>query len=689
MRIHKKNTFLFSINYIHYFSFSVFFLLFISCKNNPSTDLNHRIAKYNKLQPKFYEVEALKGRNALFKFLDSLDHTDYAKDSLYQLKKNEYLAFIYQADKSLDSAKFYANQLLPIIEKIGTVAQMPRDYSSVYFLLSDVNFSAGDYLEAYKWLYQGKKISEEYVDDCIESQFNYQLGNLFYKQGNFSKAKDLYQEAFNQSENCDSNFRSFYRRQEVLDNVALCYLNLKQADQAIIKLKEVLNFLELNEHRFPTQKQYFLIARGVIYGNMGQAYLLKKNYAQAQGLLEESIRINLLPKYDFRDAVLEKIHLGNLYLKINNLDAYQKLSQTLENDLKDSINLRDKAQLQADFYKLNSDYFFLKNDTSQAFKYLKLNYDLMNDIRSKKKAITQTSIEQQLKNIENQSNYELLKKRDTTKSIYLTTSIVIITMALAMMILIYWSWRKSNKTVAILKSLHEKIQLQAEELKDQNREKDKILRVVAHDLRNPIGGIYSVAKIMKMEGLEAKDEEMVNLIENTSQDALTLINEILEFTNGDLKELEKEKVHVHQLLNNTVALLRFKTDEKQQKLILNNTAIDVYVHANREKISRVLNNLIINASKFSKEEKTITISTQRDEQFLTISIQDEGMGIPAHVEKQIFEPFSSFKRTGTSGEKSFGMGLSISKQIIEAHDGKIWFERLENGTIFYVKLPLA
>lgn len=689
MRPSKKNTFRFDIRDILYFSFGLFFLLFLSCKKNTSSDLNQRIVKYNQLQSKFYEVEASGGKDALFQFLDSLDHTHLAKDSLYELKKKEYLAFIYQADKNLDSAKFYANQLLPSIEKIATVAAMPRDYSSIYFLLSDINFLAGDYLEAYKWLYLGKKISDEYVDDCNRSQFNYRLGNLFYQQGSFLKAKDLYQESFDQSINCDSNFRSFYRRQEVLDNVALCYLNLEQADQAIDKFNKVLDFLKINEKRFPNQNKYFLMARGVIYGNMGQAYILKKKYSKAQELLEESIRINLLPKCDFRDAIIEKIHLGNLYLNINNLEAYKKLSKTLQSDLQDSINLKDKEQIQANFYKLNSDYYFLKGDTSTAFKFLKLNYNLINDIEFKKKAIAKTSIEQQLKNIENQSNYELLKKKDNTKSAYLTTSIILITIALAMMMLIYWSWQKSNKTVALLKSLNKKINLQTEELKIQNLEKDKILRVVAHDLRNPIGGIYSVAKIMKMEGLEAKDEEMVTLIENTSQDALTLINEILEFTNDDLKELAKEKVHAHQLLNNIVALLRFKTDEKQQKLILHNTDIDVYISANREKISRVFNNLIINASKFTEKEKTITIFTKKDEHFLTISIQDEGMGIPDHIEKQIFEPFSSFKRTGTAGEKSFGMGLSISRQIVEAHYGKIWFERLSNGTIFHVQLPLA
>lgn len=689
MKLPAKKTFLHNLKIPLCFSFSLFFLLFSSCKKNTSTQLNQRIAEYNQLQPKFYEVDASGGRNALFKFLDSLDHTSKAKDPLYELKKKEYLAFIYQASKNLDSAKFYANQLLPIIEKIGTVAEMPRDYSSVYFLLSDVNFLSGDYLEAYKWLYQGKKISEEYVDDCNRSQFNYRLGNLFYKQGNFLKAKDLYKETFDQSSNCDSNFRSFYRRQEVLDNVALCYLSLEQPDEAISKFNEVLDFLEKNKSRFPKQKQYFLMARGVIYGNMGQAYMLKKNYNKAQELLKESILINLLPQCDKRDAVIEKIHLGELYLKLNDLTAYQTLASTLETDLQDSVNLWDKAQIRANFYKLNSDYYFQKKDISRAFKYLQLNYKLANAIELKNKAITQTSIEQQLKNIENQSNYELLKKQDSTKSIYLTTSIIIITMALAIMVLIYYSWRKSNKTVQILQSLNEKINLQTEELKAQNLEKDKILRVVAHDLRNPIGGIYSVAKIMQMEGLSPKDEEMVSLIENTSQDALTLINEILEFTDHDLKELEKEKVHVHQLLNNTVALLRFKTDEKQQQLILNNTAIDVFIYANREKITRVLNNLIINASKFTEKGKTITIFTQREPQFLTISIQDEGLGIPEHIENQIFEPFSSFKRVGTAGEKSFGMGLSISKQIVEAHAGRIWFERLPNGTIFHVKLPLA
>jgi signal transduction histidine kinase len=91
--------------------------------------------------------------------------------------------------------------------------------------------------------------------------------------------------------------------------------------------------------------------------------------------------------------------------------------------------------------------------------------------------------------------------------------------------------------------------------------------------------------------------------------------------------------------------------------------------------------------KFSPAQSSITIRLKEDNGVL-ISVHDRGIGIPATIASHLFDPFTPGKRKGTAGEQTFGLGLYISKQIVEAHGGRIWFESEEqNGTSFFVRLP--
>jgi signal transduction histidine kinase len=105
-------------------------------------------------------------------------------------------------------------------------------------------------------------------------------------------------------------------------------------------------------------------------------------------------------------------------------------------------------------------------------------------------------------------------------------------------------------------------------------------------------------------------------------------------------------------------------------------------------IWRVVSNLISNAIKFSPVGETIHLKCISEASHVQISVADHGIGIPDEIKDKVFNMFTEAKRSGTIGEKSFGLGLSICKQIIEKHHGKIWFEsKPGNGTTFYIKLP--
>jgi signal transduction histidine kinase len=92
--------------------------------------------------------------------------------------------------------------------------------------------------------------------------------------------------------------------------------------------------------------------------------------------------------------------------------------------------------------------------------------------------------------------------------------------------------------------------------------------------------------------------------------------------------------------------------------------------------------------KFSPEGSVINVALLDRQDTVLISVADHGIGIPENLRNQVFSMFTDAKRPGTSGEQSFGLGLAISRQIVEAHEGKIWFESNAGaGTTFYVELP--
>jgi two-component system sensor histidine kinase VicK len=211
---------------------------------------------------------------------------------------------------------------------------------------------------------------------------------------------------------------------------------------------------------------------------------------------------------------------------------------------------------------------------------------------------------------------------------------------------------------------------------------------VAHDLRNPIGGIASLTLAMEDDDFTPEQKELINIIRETSNDTLELISELLEVTNEGKSGLKKELVDINALLGKSIELLRFKAAEKNQHIELTLLEQPGEITISREKIWRVLSNLITNAIKFSPRGATIRVSITDGKKEILISVKDNGIGVPKKMQEEIFDMFTEAKRPGTAGEKSFGLGLSISKQIVENHGGRIWVEsKPGEGSIFYVSLP--
>jgi signal transduction histidine kinase len=181
---------------------------------------------------------------------------------------------------------------------------------------------------------------------------------------------------------------------------------------------------------------------------------------------------------------------------------------------------------------------------------------------------------------------------------------------------------------------------------------------------------------------------MLELIRTSSQHSIGIINDLLEVNfNQERKELQTAEVDLGLLLQQCVDLLRFKAKNKQQQIIVK-AETGVMVKADYDKIWRVVNNLVVNAIKFSLTGKKIHVFLDRMDDYVRVCVQDTGMGIPEELKDKVFDMFTEAKRTGTSGEQPYGLGLCINKQLVEAHGGNIWFESIQEvGTSFYFTLP--
>ena len=248
----------------------------------------------------------------------------------------------------------------------------------------------------------------------------------------------------------------------------------------------------------------------------------------------------------------------------------------------------------------------------------------------------------------------------------------------------------------------QELEVKNEELEKISNDKSKILGIVAHDLRSPIGGIFSLSKYISSDVKAVNSEEPVRfarlkesiefleIITDSSKYLLDLINDILDVSvieTGELT-LNIENIKYIPFLNKAIGIDKESAKNKNITIrVLLEIEYNIIICMDKIKISQVINNFLQNAIKFSHPFGKIILKVYDDGDYITTKVIDEGEGIPKLERNKLFKIFSKTSSTPTGGEKSNGLGLYISQRIIDAHDGIIGFEENENtGSIFYFKL---
>ena len=246
-----------------------------------------------------------------------------------------------------------------------------------------------------------------------------------------------------------------------------------------------------------------------------------------------------------------------------------------------------------------------------------------------------------------------------------------------------------------IKKSQEQIEKQNRQLKQVNHEKDRLMSIIAHDLRGPISAFTGLTDMMlnEVDNL-SKDElkEITHSIRDASVALSNLLDNLLEWSvlQRHGAEIRKNSFSLYTLVEKTFQQLSITAAGKGIKL-KNNTQPDLYVFADEKMIGTVLRNLISNGIKFTHSGGEVNINAKLNgSDDIVVHVRDTGVGIPSDKLMTIFNITQQYRTQGTNGEPSSGLGLILCHEPIKQNNGEIWVtSQTEGGTQFSFSVPAA
>ena len=525
--------------------------------------------------------------------------------------------------------------------------------------------------------------SQQYTDLLAASYSS--LGTSCLNRDSFHSAIEYYIKALNAYETLSTSdtkareeLSSFMI--DIYNNIGLIYTILKRCDDALVWLKKALR---ISIH--PRDRGYSYLTTGVCYyelsdlalalgyfkralifleinadifylnickEEMSKVYLKRKQYELALPLLENAWE--LFSKYKLPKETLSVIRkIAFIYLEQKNYHlAGQFLHQGL--DLVEKIN---NDQYLGEFYQTYSRFAFETGNSSEAYLYLEKSYELNNKVFNHNLLQNTTFLTAQFDSKQKAKDLEIYRL-------------------------------KNVELVNFQKALEQK----NDELVKINEEKNKILGMISHDMKNYIGASISAHELLTLRNPEMKENKYAKQISDSVYKALTLVKDILYLNKMEVSDNQFELVDqdLHEVLEYLIESMSLMAKRKDIDLVAEFYPEPLRCYLNKDRLIRALDNLVINAIKFTPKEGKIIIRTNKRGNLACVHVIDSGIGMSPEIIAQLFNQYSKAGRKGTEGEESTGLGLYIVKTILEKHHATIEvFSEVGKGSDFLIKIPCS
>lgn len=244
------------------------------------------------------------------------------------------------------------------------------------------------------------------------------------------------------------------------------------------------------------------------------------------------------------------------------------------------------------------------------------------------------------------------------------------------------------ENVQLLSSLEERVR----ELEVANRVKDEFLMLISHELRTPLNSIMGWSDILSDENIDPSLYAVgIEAISRNSKNQYRVIDRLLDASQIVLGKfnIQKEKINLLPALRSIISNLQTQADKRNIKIIFNSTIQDAFVNGDQNRLQQVAEVLIENAIKFSNDGSSVIVGLYQEGPSLTLKVRDFGLGVEQALQPKLFDRFSQTEKYMTRSYGGLGLGLTIAKNIVQAHQGHIQVnsQGTGHGAEFLVTIP--
>ncbi|MCA6073729.1 tetratricopeptide repeat-containing sensor histidine kinase [Fulvivirga sedimenti] len=557
----------------------------------------------------------------------------------------------------------------------------------------------GDHARSYDDYIKAIEIFEKLNDKDAMSYGYKSLAELYLSQSNYDKALQMTQKALELRESVNNTHGQI----SVLNEMAEIYM--KQGD-----FEKVVQYYEESMLRASAIQDFAMMSN--IYLGMADAYCMQDRYELA---LAEARKAQKIERQINNQDLENRTNLifGKLLFRLNRFAESEAYFDELMVELENSNDLsldREASYYQAMLYKATG-----RNEL--AFDKFRRHHELDKTLESAENArlierlearieIESKEKENQLLMAENAMN-EATEARLRMQNVLLLVGIL----AAAIIVLILYLMNKKRldanrkliqKNNFIAKQReeiknqneqiahqNEKLRSRNERLKALNNEKDTLMNILAHDLKAPFNRIKGLTQLMELTDLTEEQRKYTHMLDNSTINGLNLIRDLLEvsaFSDEERKPSMSELSLINQL-NEKKENFRTEAESKHIKLkvLLDD---DIFIPADPSYLSRILDNLISNAIKFSNPGKEVILSGGKRDGVPYVSVKDFGPGFSEKDRENLYHKFARLSAQPTAGESSNGLGLAIVKILVDSLEGEIeLISKPGEGSEFIIRFP--
>jgi CheY-like chemotaxis protein len=233
----------------------------------------------------------------------------------------------------------------------------------------------------------------------------------------------------------------------------------------------------------------------------------------------------------------------------------------------------------------------------------------------------------------------------------------------------------------------------AEDLREQQKAKDRFLAMLGHELRNPLAPIVNGLEILRQRGGSAEAQQLYEMMSHQLRHMARLLDDLLDMSrvqHGTIA-MQFERVNLVDVARHAAEACRSLLDERQHRFRLDLPDAPCWIDGDPTRLEQIIANLLVNAARYTPPGGELGLSLHREDGDALLCVRDNGIGIRRELLAQIFEPFRQADRVAGNAQHGLGIGLTLAKKLAELHGGSIRASSEGNGlgSEFLVRLPLS